>query len=125
MSLLDAPASSTGIYFWANGIDWNTENKADLDAAEEFLVNEFAPHIKAFDSYPASTSCKGSYALSQAWNGDARAGLLAVEDAGDDAQVQVGPRRSDRPSSGWTPGAILRAREPRGRVRLHQLHPRP
>ena len=26
--------TSAGMYFWANGIDWNTEKKEDLDAAE-------------------------------------------------------------------------------------------
>ena len=84
MSMLDAPAYQTGVYFWANGIDWNTENEDDLDKAEDFMVNEFATHIKAFDSYPGINLTQGNYALSQVWNGDARAGLLAVEDAGDD-----------------------------------------
>ncbi len=74
----------TGVYFWANGIDWNTESKDDLDKAEDFMVNQFAKHIKAFDSYPGVNLTQGNYALSQVWNGDARAGLLAVEDAGDD-----------------------------------------
>jgi len=85
MSMLDAPAYQTGVYFWANGIDWNTEVEEDLDKAEDFMVNEFATHIKAFDSYPGIALTQGNYALSQVWNGDARAGLLAVEDAGDDA----------------------------------------
>jgi len=84
MSMLDAPAYIPGVYFWANGIDWNTESKADLDKAEDFMVNQFAKHIKAFDSYPGINLTQGNYALSQVWNGDARAGLLAVEDAGDD-----------------------------------------
>ena len=56
---------------------------ADLDHAEDFLVDQFAPHIKAFDSYPGITLTQGNYALSQVWNGDARR-VLAVEDAGDD-----------------------------------------
>ena len=47
-----------------------------LDACEKFLVNEFAPHIKAFDSYPGINLTQGNYALSQVWNGDARQGLL-------------------------------------------------
>jgi spermidine/putrescine transport system substrate-binding protein len=84
MSMLDGPAYQTGLYFWANGIDWNTTNQADLDKAEDFMVNKFAKHIKNFDSYPGVNLTKGDYALSQIWNGDARAGLLAVEDAGKD-----------------------------------------
>jgi spermidine/putrescine transport system substrate-binding protein len=84
MSMLDAPAYQTGVYFWANGIDWNTEKKEELDKAEDFMVNQFAKHIKAFDSYPGINLTQGNYALSQVWNGDARAGLLAVEEAGKD-----------------------------------------
>jgi spermidine/putrescine transport system substrate-binding protein len=83
-SVLDTAPNLTGIYFWANGIDWTTEEAADLDACEEFLVNEFAQHIKAFDSYPGINLTQGNYALSHVWNGDARQGLLAVEEAGDD-----------------------------------------
>jgi spermidine/putrescine transport system substrate-binding protein len=48
------------------------------------MVNQFAKHIKAFDSYPGINLTQGNYALSQVWNGDARAGLLAVEEAGKD-----------------------------------------
>ncbi len=84
VSVIDTPPNLAGIYFWAKGIDWNTERAADLDACEEFLVNEFAQHIKAFDSYPGINLTQGNYALSQVWNGDARQGLLSVEEAGDD-----------------------------------------
>lgn len=84
LSVIDTPPNLSGIYFWANGIDWNTESAEDLDDCEEFLVNEFAQHIKAFDSYPGINLTQGNYALSQVWNGDARQGFIAVEDAGDD-----------------------------------------
>jgi spermidine/putrescine transport system substrate-binding protein len=80
-SVLDAPADIAGIYFWANGIPWTTEKTADLDACEAFLLNEFAQHIKAFDSYPGINLTEGNYALSQVWNGDARQGLVKVEEA--------------------------------------------
>ncbi|MEO8363148.1 MAG: spermidine/putrescine ABC transporter substrate-binding protein [Ilumatobacteraceae bacterium] len=83
-SVLDTPPNLCGIYFWANGIDWNTEKTEDLDACEKFLVDDFAQHIKAFDSYPGINLTQGNYALSQVWNGDARQGLISVEDAGDD-----------------------------------------
>jgi spermidine/putrescine transport system substrate-binding protein len=79
-SVLDAPADLCGIYFWANGIPWTTTNQADLDACEQFTVNDLAPHIKAFDSYPGIALTQGNYALSQVWNGDARQGLIAVQD---------------------------------------------
>jgi spermidine/putrescine transport system substrate-binding protein len=83
-SVLDTAAEMAGIYFWANGIVWTTEDTADLDACEDFLVNDIAQHISAFDSYPGISLTQGNYALSQVWNGDARQGFLAVEDAGDD-----------------------------------------
>ena len=75
-SLLDDPAELTGIYFWANGIDWTTEDEGDLQAAEDFLVNEMAQHIAAFDSYPGGSAIpQGTHVLMQAWNGDARLGI--------------------------------------------------
>lgn len=83
-SVIDTPPNLTGIYFWANGIDWTTEKTEDLDACESFLVDEFAQHVKAFDSYPGINLTQGNYALSQVWNGDARQGLISVEDAGGD-----------------------------------------
>jgi spermidine/putrescine transport system substrate-binding protein len=81
-SLIDAAPNFAGAYFWANGIDWNTEDKASLDAAEKFLVDELAPHIKAFDSYPSTKLAEGAYSLSQAWNGDARQAYFRIKDAG-------------------------------------------
>lgn len=79
VSVLDAPNELAGLYFWANGIDWTTEDPADLDAYEAFMVNDLAPNIKAFDSYPGVALTQGNYALSQVWNGDARQGLNAVD----------------------------------------------
>lgn len=87
VSMLDTPANIAGMYFWANGIDWNTEDAADLDACETFLVDEFATHIKAFDSYPSTKLGEGAYALSMAWNGDARAAFTAIADGGDDPEA--------------------------------------
>ena len=83
-SVLDTAPNLCGIYFWANGIDWTTEDPADLDACEDFMVNDFASHIRAFDSYPGIALAQGNYALSQAWNGDARQGLLSIAEAGGD-----------------------------------------
>jgi spermidine/putrescine transport system substrate-binding protein len=79
-SVLDTPGNLTGIYFWANGINWTTTDAADLDACEAFIVGELAPHVKAFDSYPGINLTSGNYVLSHVWNGDARQGLLSVDD---------------------------------------------
>ena len=84
VSVLDAPNEITGLYFWANGIDWTTTDPAELAACEDFMVNQFAQHIKAFDSYPGINLTQGNYALSQVWNGDARQGLLSIQEAGGD-----------------------------------------
>jgi spermidine/putrescine transport system substrate-binding protein len=76
-SVLDDPGDLTGMYFWANGIDWNTTDEAELAAAEEYLVNSLAPHVAAFDSYPGGAAIpQGTHVLMQAWNGDARIGML-------------------------------------------------
>ncbi|WP_309065597.1 polyamine ABC transporter substrate-binding protein [Microbacterium sp.] len=80
-SLLDDPAELTGLYFWANGIDWTTTDAEHLDACEKFLVEELAPHVSAFDSYPGGSAIpQASHVLLQAWNGDARIGMLESPD---------------------------------------------
>ena len=86
MSALDTSDNVLGPYFWANGISWNTEKEEDLDAAEKFLVEEFAPHVKAFDSYPSTAIAEGAYVLSAAWNGDARQAYIRIADAGGDPE---------------------------------------
>ena len=104
VSVLDSPSNITGMYFWANGIDWNTTDPAELAAAEEFLVNEFASHIKAFDSYPGINLSQGNYALSMAWNGDARQGLISVADSGgntDDYAWAVGAPETELWMDNW------------------------
>lgn len=76
-SMSDDPAGIIGAYFWANDMDWNTEDPAELDECRAFLVETIAPHISAFDSYPGTNAIpQGTQALMQAWNGDARLGLL-------------------------------------------------
>jgi spermidine/putrescine transport system substrate-binding protein len=73
----DDPAAILGSYFWANNMDWNTTDEAELTACRDFLVNEIAPHVAAFDSYPGTNSIpQGTQVLMQGWNGDSRLGLL-------------------------------------------------
>ena len=80
-SVLDDPAPLGGIYYWANGIDWNTTDAEHLDACEKFLVEELAPHISAFDSYPGGAAIpQASHVLMQSWNGDARIGIQESPD---------------------------------------------
>lgn len=81
-AVIDAAPNYCGMWFWANGIDWNTEDAANLDACEKFLVDEFAQHIKAFDSYPSTKLAEGAYSIAMAWNGDARQAYTRIADAG-------------------------------------------
>lgn len=81
-SWLDSAPNVVGPYFWDKGINWNTEDTAELDACEKFLVEEIAPHIKVFDSYPSTAIAEGQYDLSMAWNGDARQAFARIADAG-------------------------------------------
>jgi spermidine/putrescine transport system substrate-binding protein len=67
----------------ANGIDWTTTDTKQIDACEDYIVGTLAPHIAAFDSYPGSGAIpQGTHALIQAWNGDARQGILSSGDSG-------------------------------------------
>lgn len=91
-SLLASPPEVAAVYFWANGINWTTTKKADLDAAEKFLVEDVAPNIKAFDSYPGIKLASGGYALAELWNGDARQGLLASKTPDRYQWVLPGPK---------------------------------
>jgi len=80
-SMSDDPAGIIGAYFWANDLDWNTQDADQLEACRKFLVEEIAPHIAAFDSYPGTNAIpQGTQVLMQAWNGDARLGLLESSD---------------------------------------------
>ena len=83
-SVIDTAPNLCGMYFWANGINWTTEKTEDLDACEDFMVNQFASHIKAFDSYPSTAIAEGAFALSAMWNGDARQAFVRIEEAGGD-----------------------------------------
>jgi spermidine/putrescine transport system substrate-binding protein len=86
-SVLDTAPNLCGMYFFANGIDWNTEKEEDLDACEKFLVDEFAQHIKGFESYPSSKLAEGAFTIAMVWNGDGRAALTKIEQAGGDPTV--------------------------------------
>ena len=122
-SVLDDPAELTGLYFWANGIDWNTTDPADLDAAEDYLVNTLAPHVSAFDSYPGGAAIpQATHALMQAWNGDARIGMIEGGEPERWQWVLGGP--GDRDLDGQL-GDPRRCTEPRGGARVHRLRARP
>ncbi len=77
VSMSEDPGEVVFAYFNANGIDQNTTDPADYDAAQEFLVDTIAPHLQAFDSYPGSSVIPtNGRKLVQVWNGDSRIGKL-------------------------------------------------
>jgi spermidine/putrescine transport system substrate-binding protein len=76
VAVLDAAPDLTGMVFWREGIDWTTTDPADLDLAEQILMDELVPHLKAFNSYPVDGLLDGTYVLAQMWNGDARTVVL-------------------------------------------------
>ena len=92
-SILDDPGEITGPYFWANGIDWNTTDSKDLDAAEQFVVTKLAPNVAAFDSSPGTSALpQATQVLYQAYNGDARKGIAASRDPNRWQWVFPGPK---------------------------------
>ncbi|WP_269936664.1 polyamine ABC transporter substrate-binding protein [Arthrobacter sp. HY1533] len=69
------------IYLGAKDMDMNSTDPAALDAAEKYLVETLAPSIRAFNSNVVTSGIpQGTFALMQAFNGDARQGMLAAED---------------------------------------------
>jgi spermidine/putrescine transport system substrate-binding protein len=98
VTVLEAPGDLTGMVFWRDGIDWRTTDPADLDHAEQVLLEELAPHIGAFASYAVDGLLDGSYVLSQMWNGDARTVVLE-----DDSFVWVlGAPKTELWVDNWT-----------------------
>lgn len=93
VSILDSPDNVVGLWLWANDINWMTEDAAQLDQVEDFLLNELAPHVKAFVSYPGGGDMQnGNFAMVHAWNGDARQGILGADDPDQWKWVFPGPR---------------------------------
>jgi spermidine/putrescine transport system substrate-binding protein len=93
VSILDSPDNAVGLWLWANDINWMTEDPDELQQAEDFLVGEFAQHVKAFVSYPGGGDMQnGNFALVHAWNGDARQGILGADDPDQWKWVFPGPR---------------------------------
>jgi spermidine/putrescine transport system substrate-binding protein len=103
VSVLAAPGDVTGIYFWANGIDWNTTDPAHFQQALDGLKADLVPHLKSFDSFPRDALLNGDYVLSQAWNGDAR---QAIREDPDRLQWVLGGPKTELWVDNWV---ILKA----------------
>jgi spermidine/putrescine transport system substrate-binding protein len=77
------------MWYWSKGKNWNSQDEADIAECERFLVEEFAQHIKAFDSYPSTKLAEGAYSVAMGWNGDLRQAYTRIEDAGGDPDEWV------------------------------------
>ncbi len=75
-SVIDGASTFVGSYFWGNGIDDQTTNSADYDAAEKYLSTSVTPHLKQFNSYPRADIASGAVVLAQSFTGDARGALI-------------------------------------------------
>jgi spermidine/putrescine transport system substrate-binding protein len=58
----------------------NTEDAAVLRDARNLIVNDLAPHVRAYVGNAATAMSQGSFSLMQAFNGDARQGILDADD---------------------------------------------
>jgi spermidine/putrescine transport system substrate-binding protein len=93
VSILDSADNVVGLWLWANDINWMTEDPEQLQACEDFLLGELAPHVKAFVSYPGGGDMQnGNFALVHAWNGDTRQGIVESDDPDRWKWVFPGPR---------------------------------
>lgn len=79
-AMLEDSWEVTSSYFLANGINPNTDDRADLDACETFLVDKIAPHVRAFTSNGSQNIVQNDFALLQVWNGDCRTGMSESDD---------------------------------------------
>ncbi len=70
VSLLDDPLAIAPL-MWKDGESWNTTDEAVLDRVEK-AVEELAPHIRTFNTYPMQDVANGTVKLAQNWNGYCR-----------------------------------------------------
>lgn len=71
-----AERSLIDMTLWRAGMDFRTDNLAELDQAERTVTDELLPHLAITDSYPVDGLLDGTYALSHAFSGDARTVVL-------------------------------------------------
>lgn len=78
-SLLEDAWEVTAIPLAIKGQDLNSTNPAQLAAAKTVIVNQLAPHVKAYMGQAATAMGQGSFTLIHAYSGDARQGILDDE----------------------------------------------
>jgi spermidine/putrescine transport system substrate-binding protein len=82
-TVVDDPKEVLGIALFSEGIDVNTTDEGELAKGEKMLLDMLAPNLTAFESFVGGGAMsEGTNVLLQAWNGDARQGILAEGDSG-------------------------------------------
>lgn len=79
-AVLEDPWELAAIALAAMGEDVNTENSDVLKQARSIVVDDIAPHVRAYSSTVAQGMAQGGLSLLHAFNGDARQGLLEADD---------------------------------------------
>lgn len=80
VSLLEDQAEIGMAFFFANGMNPNTERESDVSAYRKFALDDVAPHVQKFSSSISTQMANSEQALIHAWNGDARQGKLNSKD---------------------------------------------
>ncbi|WP_246021445.1 polyamine ABC transporter substrate-binding protein [Arthrobacter echini] len=79
-ALLEDPWEVCSIALGAAGEDLNTTDEEKLDACEQVLLDNLAPHVRAYFGAASTGMVQGGLALLQSYNGDARQGMLEMDD---------------------------------------------
>ncbi|MGO3088624.1 MAG: polyamine ABC transporter substrate-binding protein [Galactobacter sp.] len=79
VSLLEDAWEVAAIPLAVKGYDLNTTDRAQLAYAKKTVLNELAPHTRAYMGQAATAMAQGSFTLIHAYNGDARQGMMDAE----------------------------------------------
>ncbi|WP_018155305.1 polyamine ABC transporter substrate-binding protein [Demetria terragena] len=74
-SLLEDPWEVCSIALGISGYDLNTVDAQELSKCRDIVVNQLAPHVRAYLSNVSTPMGQGGFTLMQAFNGDARLGM--------------------------------------------------
>lgn len=80
VAVLEDAWEVTSIALGHLGHDMNTDDDAQLAEARTIVVDRLAPNIKAYVGNAATAMGQGAFTLMQAFNGDARQGILDADD---------------------------------------------
>lgn len=80
VALLEDAWEVCAIALGSMGVDLNTRDPQELTACRRILIEELAPHVKAYCGNASTAVIQGSFQLMMAFNGDARQGMMASSD---------------------------------------------